>query len=87
MSVKIGDYIAVSGKNLLAKGDNVNEVAFQSIKKIFDDDCMISIYFGKEMSKGEGEQLSEKISQEFDEVEVSVLSGGQNHYHYIISLE
>lgn len=87
MSVKIGDYIAVSGKTLLAKGDDVNEVAFQSIKKIFDDHSVISIYFGKEMSRSEGEELSAKLTQEFDDIEVSVLSGGQNHYHYIISVE
>lgn len=87
MSVKIGDYIAVSGKTLIAKGDDVNEVAFQSIKKIFDDDCMISIYFGKEMSKEEGQALSERLASEFEDAELSILSGGQSYYHYIISIE
>ena len=87
MSVKIGDYIAIQGKTLLAKGEDLNAVVLDSIKQVFDDDCLIAIYYGKEMSMAEGQELSEEISKVIPDADVTVSNGGQQHYNYIIAIE
>lgn len=87
MSVKIGDYIAIQGKTLLAKGEDLNAVVLDSVKQVFDNDCLIAIYYGKEMSMAEGQELSEEISKVIPDADVTVSNGGQQHYNYIIAIE
>ena len=86
-SVKEGDIIGISNKKIVAKTTSVEETAIATIKKIAQDKVMVTLYYGEGVSQEEAETLVEKLSAEFEELEIACYFGGQPHYFYIISAE
>ena len=43
--------------------------------------------YGNGVSEDEADALSERIRADWPEQEVEVVAGGQEHYHYIVSVE
>ena len=48
---------------------------------------LVSLYYGANVAKKDAEQIVLQIEGLYPEVEVQTLSGGQAHYHYILSAE
>ena len=86
-SVKEGDIIGICNKRIVAKSQNVEETALSTIKKIAKDKDMVSVYYGKDVSKEEADALMAKVNEQLDDVETACYYGGQPHYYYIISAE
>ena len=86
-SVKEGDIIGISNKKIVAKTTSVEDTAIATIKKIAQDKVMVTLYYGEGVSQEEAESLVEKLSAEFEELEIACYFGGQPHYFYIISAE
>ena len=47
----------------------------------------ISIFYGEDVPAGEAEQFSEAVGKCIPEAEISLVSGGQPVYYYLISAE
>lgn len=86
-TVKEGDIIGILDKRIVAKSTDVEETALATIKKVAKDKDMVSVYFGKDVTKEQADQLMQKVEQELDDVETACYYGGQPHYYYIISAE
>ena len=83
-----GDIIGITGKDIVAKGQNPIEVTEALIDKMYDDEMsMISLYYGEDTSLEEAESLEEIISEKYDDLDVELIYGGQPLYYYIVSLE
>lgn len=82
-----GEYIALSDKKILANGKSHENVAEQAIIKFQNKHQLITIYFGKDITKQESEQLKSKLANKFKTFEFQVYEGGQPHYDFIFSLE
>lgn len=83
-----GDIIGLGKKKILAKSDDVNNVVETLIQKIMNEDHeMVTLYYGNEVTEDEANSLAEKLSEQFEDLEVDVLYGGQPLYYYIIALE
>lgn len=56
---------------------------------IDEDTEYVTVYYGKEVKKAQAEAAAKAIEEKYadDEIEVSVKSGGQPVYYYIISAE
>lgn len=86
--LKEGDIIGLDGKNIVAKGEDINAVATDVIAKLINENIMtITLFFGAEVQEPEAQKLVEELSVKYPEIEVDCHYGGQPLYYYMISLE
>lgn len=82
-----GDIIALE-KNIIAKGNDVNDVVKQAIAtKDKDSICVITLYYGEDVTEEEATALSEELTEIYSDSDVICVSGGQAHYYYLIGVE
>lgn len=82
------DIIGISKGEVVSNGDNIEEVSFDLIKSIVDEDSsLISIYYGNGITEDEARKLADLIKSEYEDFDVEVLYGGQPLYYYIFSVE
>lgn len=87
-SVHEGDIIGLYGKKIVAKGRDVADVVRHSLKKMVDDDSsVISLYYGSDVKEEDAAALAESLQEEYPDVEVMALDGGQPYYFYVFSVE
>jgi DAK2 domain fusion protein YloV len=88
LDLKEGDVIGLSPKQVLAKGNEVNEVVKQLIQKMMDEEFVnISLFYGDKVKQKDAQNLQKQLKEMYPEHEVTVLPGGQPIYFYILSLE
>ncbi len=86
--IKSGDIMAVGDSGLLAVGDDITEVAKESVGQIADEDTeLISIYYGEEYSEEDASKLAKALEEQYPDCSVEVVAGGQPVYYCIISAE
>ena len=86
--LKEGDIIGLNSKAILSKGERVGEVVENLVEKMMQDDYVnITLFYGEEVEEEEANKLAEALQEKYEDHEVTVLSGGQPVYYYIISLE
>ena len=82
------DIMALGDSGILSVGNNVEDTAFESIKKLVDDDSeLISIYFGEDIAQEDAQKLEKRVTEEYPMLDVELNHGGQPIYYYIISVE
>ena len=52
-----------------------------------EDDELITVYFGKDVSQEDAQVLTKEISEQYDECDVEMHRGGQPLYYYLVSVE
>ena len=83
-----GDIMGLGDNGILADGTDIEDVAFESLGKIIDDETeIVSIYYGEEVSEEDAEKLRERAAEAFPNCEVELQYGGQPIYYYILSAE
>lgn len=83
--IKEGDVLGFIDEKLELVGKDYNEVAEKLIAKaISPDTSLITIYYGKDVTRERAEGLRNLISKD---VEVEIHYGGQPLYYYVISIE
>lgn len=88
IAIKKGDYIGISGKKILAKGQSINETTVEMIEKMVDEDAtFVSLYAGEDVSEADAEALEESLEEAFPDMDVEILRGDQPIYYYLISVE
>jgi dihydroxyacetone kinase-like predicted kinase len=84
-NIEEGDILGFVNEKLEAVGKDYNEVAKNLIlNSVTPETSLVTIYYGKDVTKEEAEALKNLISEELD---VEVHYGGQPLYYYVISLE
>ena len=86
-SVKEGDIIGISEKQIVAKGNSISEVTYDTVNKIAGDAEMLTVYYGEDVTEGDAERLVEKLEAEHPDLEIAAYYGGQPHYYYLLSAE
>ncbi len=86
--LKEGDIIGLGEKQIVAKGQDVNDVASDTVEKLMKDDAStITLFYGQEVQVAEAEALTEQLANKYPDLEVSCNYGGQPLYYYLISIE
>ena len=86
-TLKNGDIIALEDK-LIAKGDDIEKVVLNALEtKDKDSVCVITLYYGEDVTDSDAEHLHSKVIEMFPESDVVIYNGGQPHYYYFISIE
>lgn len=82
------DIIGISKGDIIATGKEINDVANNLINNIINDDVsIITIFYGNEISEDMANDLAEKLEEEYRDIDIEVVFGGQPLYYYIFSLE
>ncbi len=83
-----GDYMAISGGSIVATSDTAEETAIQMISASDVDFCeLITLFVGRDVDADRRVELTDRISEEFPDLELTVYEGGQEVYDYLIAIE
>ncbi len=83
-----GDYMGIGDKSILSVGTDRKEVTLEMVDQMIgEESSLVSIYYGKDTSKEEAEELSDRIMEKHLNVEVEVNAGDQPIYYYVVSVE
>ncbi|NMB28184.1 MAG: DAK2 domain-containing protein [Tissierellia bacterium] len=86
--IKKDDIIGISMGEIVSVGENIQEVAYDLMKNIVDEDSsLITIFYGNGIDENQAMELSKKIGEEFEDFDIEVVFGGQPLYYYIFSIE
>ena len=88
IKIKKDDIIGVTGDEILAIGNNIEQVALELLEKMVDDESsLITIFYGNGLEEEDALKLSTKLEEKFEDFDIEVLFGGQPLYYYIFSIE
>lgn len=88
IKIKKDDIIGVTGDEILAIGNDVEQVALELLEKMVDDESsLITIFYGNGLKEEDAIKLSKKLEEKFEDFDIEVLFGGQPLYYYIFSIE
>ena len=83
-----GDIMGIGDQGILATGKGIEDISFESLKKIVTEDIeIISIYYGEDVSEEDAEKFRARAAEEFSSCDVELQYGGQPIYYYILSAE
>ncbi len=83
-----GDIIGITGKKIVSKGAEVADVTLDVVDNLVDEDkSVITLYYGEGTTEEQANNLRDVLADKYDECDVEVYEGGQNHYFYMISVE
>ena len=87
-AIHAGEYLALLDGALIGSYTNIKTL-FKELSWAFDDyhPEFITIYYGEDVRQEEADAAAETITGNFPDAEVSVVSGGQPVYYYMISVE
>lgn len=89
VDIKQGQVIGLLDGQLKVSGDTYEDVVCDLLSMIedMDDKELITIYYGKDVTEGDAQTLSERLESTYSAMEFDVVPGGQPHYPYILSVE
>lgn len=86
--IKEGDFLALEEGKLFGTGSSLDtlldQLAGDAVKR---GATFITLYFGSDVTEADAQKAAEHFRGVCDGAEVSVLSGGQPVYYYIVSME
>lgn len=86
--IKKGNFIGLYEKEITSFGDDLEETTIQLIRDMaFDDAYMVTIYYGEDIDIQDAEDLKAKLEEEFEDLDVDIIPGGQPLYYYLVSIE
>lgn len=88
LHVQKGQFIGLLDDALVSVGQTAERVLLDLLAQAQTDAYeVITLYYGAQVAAAEAETLAESVRSRYPEHEVSLLYGGQPHYHYILSIE
>ncbi|WP_200800505.1 DAK2 domain-containing protein [Proteiniborus sp. DW1] len=86
--IKKDDIMGIYDGKIEVIGNNVQDVAFELVKTmVTDDDGLITLFYGNDLSEDDAAELVNRIEEEYEDLDVEVVFGGQPLYYYLISVE
>lgn len=83
-----GDVMGMLESDITNIGSDINDVSFELVDKMVDEDtALVTIYFGADTDEDTANALAAEISEKYGDIDVSVVSGGQPVYYYMIAVE
>ncbi len=88
IQIRQGDIIGLHNGQIEYSGTSIHEVVMEMMKNIItDEDELITVYYGADVSETDAEAISSDIEKSYDFCDVECHSGGQPLYYYLISVE
>lgn len=88
VEIKEGDYIGIAEKEIVVSTSDLMEVASTLLTHLVDEDtAVVAIFHGEGATEAQGQELADKLTERFPDVEVEVHFGGQPLYPFIFAVE
>ena len=88
LTVKNGDNIGLIDGKIKVSRESVDETVQALLREVKAEDYeLVTLYYGDGIDEKTAQALAGKIEDEFDELEVEVVYGGQPLYPYLMSIE
>ena len=88
VAVRDGQIIGLRNSKLVCAGATPAEVVTDLLTRMQAADReLVTLYYGNGLELAQAEATSEALRAVFSNLEVQIFAGGQQHYHYIFSLE
>lgn len=88
IEIREGNIIGIAEKEMIAAGDEVDEVAKKLVEKLVDEDsAIITLFYGEDVTEEQAEELRGELEGKFEDIDVELYYGGQPLYYYLISVE
>ena len=83
-----GKIIGLTGKNIVAAGDEPDQVAKDLLNEMVDEDSsIINVFYGEDVPDEKADALREYLEATYEDCDILVHSGKQPLYYYILSVE
>lgn len=83
-----GDVIGIAHGDIVSVGDEVTEVTRELIEELVNEDhSLITLYYGEDVDEEDGEDLLKELEEEYEDLDIELVYGGQPLYYYLVSLE
>jgi len=88
VEIKENDFIGILDKDIVVSTPDCFESACALVDKMINEESeIITIFYGEGVNEDEADELAEYIESKLEDVEVTIISGEQPVYSYIISVE
>ena len=88
VSVREGQIIGMLERELVAAGDESTEVLVSILKAAdVSNGDLVTLYWGGPLTGEDADIARQRVEDAFPGAEVEVVTGGQPHYNYIVSIE
>jgi len=82
------DIIGIFEDNIVSSGKDINTVSTRLIENMIDEDTsLVTILYGNDITYEFAKDLEEQLSEEYDDIDIELIYGGQPIYYYIFSVE
>ena len=85
--IKEGGILGLAEGKIEITGEGIQETTIDLIAKVMDDQDIITLYYGEDVSQEEAETLAGILEETYEEAEIELYYGGQPLYYYLISIE
>lgn len=83
-----GDVIGIAHGDIISVGSEVTEVTRELIEELVNEDhSLITLYYGEDVKEDDGEKLLKELEEEYEDLDIELVYGGQPLYYYLVSLE
>lgn len=83
-----GDVIGIAHGDIVSVGHEVTEVTRELIEELVNEDhSLITLYYGEDVDEEDGENLLKELEEEYEDLDIELVYGGQPLYYYLVSLE
>jgi len=88
VEVNEGEFIGLVDGRLCTSDDNLTDVLDQVLVEMeMENKELVSLYYGIDIQQTDAETIANQIEDQYPDVEVELLAGGQAHYFYILGAE
>lgn len=88
--VKEGEIMGLVNGKIKFIGNDTVDIAFKAVEKLFKrgEHSLVTIIYGQDTDESSAEMLEERLSAKYgNDMEISIVNGGQPIYYYILSVE
>lgn len=83
-----GEYIAISGGSIVANEKTAESALLSMLEEADVDLCeVITLFVGRDVNAERRAELTERIAENYPDLELTVYEGGQEVYDYLIAIE
>lgn len=87
MEIKKGEYMAITGKEIVASVTDCMDASKKLVEAMLDDDSeLVTLIYGEDSTEEQAQELADYI-EEISEAEVEIHNGQQPVYSFIIGIE
>ncbi len=83
-----GDVMGITGGAICAVGEDLNKVSKELVASMIDDESgVVTIYYGADTDEATAKALEDALAEEYSDLDISLIYGGQPVYYYFLAVE